>query len=107
MIDLSPAEEHLYDRLYRNRPHTRAGRVRRAILLIRKGWCDSRAFDDCFEMGDGGQVLDDLLHHIATKEPQLRTLMEAQRAWSPDYDRLMMRQGELFPEYSASALEVK
>lgn len=100
MIDLSPADERTYDRLYRDRPHTRAGRVRRAILLVRKGWCDSRAFEDCFEIGDGGHVLDDLLRHIATKEPELRTLMRDQGSWCPENDRRLTRQGELFGEHA-------
>lgn len=75
-----------YERLYANRPATTRGRINRAILLIRRGWANMRAYDDCFEMGDGGAVLSGLMHHIRYREPDLREAMKAQRVWSTEYD---------------------
>ena len=75
-----------YERLYANRPATTRGRVNRAILLIRRGWANMRAYDDCFEMGDGGAVLSGLMRPIRYREPDLREAMKAQRVWSVDYD---------------------
>jgi len=76
----------VYDRLYANRPATTRGRINRAILLIRRGWASMRAYDDCFEMGDGGAVLSGLMHHIRYREPGLREAMKAQRVWSAEFD---------------------
>lgn len=78
-----------YDRLYANRLTTTRGRINRAILLIRRGWANMRAYDDCFEMGDGGAVLSGLMHHIRYREPDLREAMKAQRVWSADYDAML------------------
>jgi len=73
-----------YDRLYANRPKTTRGRANRAALLIRGGRCSgsfNRAFDDCFEMGDGAQVLALLMERVRA-EPDLKTLMIEQGVWS-------------------------
>lgn len=73
----------LYQRLYANPPRTVKGRVNRAALLLREGMGCSRAFDDCFEMGDGGDVLARLLYRAHTQSPDLIELMKAQGVW-PD-----------------------
>ena len=65
-------EWRVYEKLRNNRPKTQRGRVQRALLLIRKGWIDSQAFGDCFEMNDGKAVWAAVLVHICTKEPRLR-----------------------------------
>ena len=96
MIELSLSEGKTYDRLYHNRPKTTQGRIRRAILLIRKGWCNSRAYDDCFEIGDGQQVLEGLLDYICRKEPKLRDELIRMGYWGREYDEVMNRQGNLF-----------
>ncbi len=78
-------EEIEYGRLYDTRPTNSEDRMKRAILLIRKGWCNTRAYDDCFEMGDGGFVLALFMDHIRTVAPELRAMMIAQDAWSDEY----------------------
>jgi hypothetical protein len=80
-MNMSDAE---YDRLYANRPKTTKGRANRAALLIRAGRTSgeySRAFDDCFEMGDGGQVVA-LLMECVRAEPALEQMMREQGVWS-------------------------
>ena len=79
----------VYERLYANRPTTTRGRINRAILLIRRGWANMRAYDDCFELSDGGAVLSSLMHHIRYREPDLRDAMKVQRVWSADYDVML------------------
>lgn len=77
-----------YDRLYANRPKTTKGRANRAALLIRGGKCSgefSRAYDDCFEMGDGAQVLALLMERVRA-QPELREMMKAQGVWAEDYE---------------------
>lgn len=77
-----------YDRLYASRPKTTMGRANRAALLIRGGKCSgefSRAYDDCFEMGDGAQVLALLMERVRER-PELREMMKAQGVWSDDYE---------------------
>lgn len=77
-----------YDRLYANRPKTARGRANRAALLIRGGRCSgsfSRAFDDCFEMGDGAQVMA-LLMETVREYPELREMMKAQGVWSDELE---------------------
>lgn len=77
-----------YDRLYADRPKTTKGRANRAALLIRGGRCSgefSRAYDDCFEMGDGAQVLALLMERVRER-PELREMMKAQGVWSEDYE---------------------
>lgn len=77
-----------YDRLYANRPKTTKGRANRAALLIRGGKCSgefSRAYDDCFEMGDGAQVLALLMQRVRER-PELREMMKAQGVWSDEYE---------------------
>ena len=96
MIELTKTEEQIYDRLYFNRPTTTRGRINRAIMLTHKGWCNSRAYDDCFEMGDGDQVLEGFLDHIQSREPFLREKLIDLGFWAPWYDDLMNRQGDLF-----------
>lgn len=77
-----------YDRLYANRPKTTKGRANRAALLIRGGRCSgsfNRAFDDCFEMGDGAQVMA-LLMETVREYPELREMMKAQGVWSDELE---------------------
>ena len=77
-----------YNRLYANRPKTTMGRANRAALLIRGGKCSgefSRAYDDCFEMGDGAQVLALLMERVRERL-ELREMMKAQGVWSDDYE---------------------
>lgn len=77
-----------YNRLYANRPKTTMGRANRAALLIRGGKCSgefSRAYDDCFEMGDGAQVLALLMERVRER-PELREMMKAQGVWSDAYE---------------------
>jgi hypothetical protein len=79
-----------YDRLYKNRPRTTRGRANRAALLIRGGRCSgsfSRAFDDCFEMGDGAQVLALLMERVR-QDPELKSLMQAQGVWSDELENV-------------------
>lgn len=71
-----------YHRLYANPPRTLPGRVNRAALLLREGLGRSRAFDDCFEMGDGGDVLARLLYRAHTEDPELLEMMKAQGIWT-------------------------
>lgn len=78
-----------YDRLYANRPKTTRGRANRAVLLIRGGRCSgefSRAFDDCFEMGDGDAVVALLMERFR-REPDLKALMKAQGVWDDALDQ--------------------
>ncbi|MBK8174848.1 MAG: hypothetical protein IPK66_06135 [Rhodospirillales bacterium] len=77
-----------YDRLYASRPKTTRGRANRAALLIRGGRCSgeyNRAFDDCFEMGDGAQVMA-LLMETVREYPELKEMMKAQGVWSDDLE---------------------
>lgn len=79
-----------YDRLYANPPKTTKGRANRAALLIRGGRCSgsfSRAFDDCFEMGDGAQVLA-LLTERVRQDPELKSLMQTQGVWSDELENV-------------------
>ncbi len=76
-----------YNRLYANPPKTIKGRVNRAALLIREGCAYTRAYDDCFEMGDGGEVLAHLMERVR-KEPHLRDMMVKQGAWSASYENV-------------------
>lgn len=71
-----------YHRLYANPPRTLPGRVNRAALLLRGGLGRSRAFDDCFEMGDGADVIARLLHRAHTESPELLAMMKDQGIWS-------------------------
>lgn len=75
-----------YDHLYANPPRTRKGRAWQAAYLIRHGRACTRAYDDCFENGDGAQVLALLVQKVRD-EPGLRRMMEEQGAWSADYDQ--------------------
>ncbi len=74
-----------YNRLYRQPPKTTKGRALRAALLIRRGVACTRAYDDCFEQGDGGNVLALLLENVRA-HPELRRMMREQGAWSKDYE---------------------
>lgn len=53
-----------YDRLYLDRPRTRKGRAWLAGYLIRNGRACTRAYDNCFEEGDGGEVLALLIREV-------------------------------------------
>lgn len=83
-VMISDAE---YARLRDNRPKTRKGRVWLAEYLIRNERACTRAYDNCFEEGDGEQVLALLLHKVRA-DTALRRLMEEQGAWSDAYDRM-------------------
>ncbi|SDG14221.1 hypothetical protein [Thalassobaculum litoreum] len=71
-----------YQRLYASPPRTLPGRVNRAALLLRGGMGRSRAFDDCFEMGGGADILARLLHRAHTESPELLEMMKDQGNWS-------------------------
>lgn len=78
-----------YDRLYADRPKTAKGRANRAARLIEGGRCSgsfSRAFDDCFEMGDGSQVAALLMEKVRAR-PELKAMMVEQGVWSPDFEK--------------------
>jgi hypothetical protein len=75
-----------YVRLYLDRPKTRKGRAWLAGYLIRNGRACTRAYDNCFEEGDGGEVLALLMREVRA-DPDMRRMMEEQGAWSRDYDR--------------------
>jgi hypothetical protein len=71
---------------YRDNPlTTRKGRAWLAAFLIRNGRACTRAYDNCFEEGDGEQVLALLLREVRN-DPDLRRMMEEQGAWSPRYE---------------------
>lgn len=74
-----------YQRYRDNRPRTRKGRAWLAAFLIRNGRAGTRAFDNCFEEGDGEQVLGLLMREVRS-DPDLRRMMEAQGVWSPRYE---------------------
>lgn len=77
-----------YNRLYANRPKTPKGRANRAALLIEGGRCSgsfSRAFDDCFEMGDGAQVLALLMEKVRAR-PEFKDMMIEQGVWSDEME---------------------
>ncbi|NQW11772.1 MAG: hypothetical protein HQ481_18065 [Alphaproteobacteria bacterium] len=78
-MTLSEAE---YQRMYASPPRTLPGRVNRAALLLRGGMGRSRAFDDCFEIGDGKDVLARLLYRAHTESPELLAMMKDQGIWS-------------------------
>lgn len=86
MDHLTPDQERAYFRLYADRPTTTQGRVERAIRLLGLGWGNSRAYDDCFEAGDGEIVLARLLRHVADVDLSLRQAMIEQRRWSREYE---------------------
>lgn len=69
-----------YDRLYEDRPTTSDGRADRYILLARKGWANTRAGDDCFESGDGEEVLA-LLFDKIRREHEIRALLVNGDTW--------------------------
>jgi len=71
-----------YQRMYAHPPKTVKGRVNRAVLLLREGLGRSRAFDDCFEMGDGADILDRLLYRAHTASPELLAMLQDQGIWS-------------------------
>jgi hypothetical protein len=75
-----------YDRLYLDQPKTRKGRAWLAGFLIRNGRACTRLYDNCFESGDGGQVLALLMQEVRER-PDMRRMMQEQGAWSCDYDR--------------------
>lgn len=77
-----------YDRLYERQPETLKGRVWLAGFLIRNGRACSRLYDCCFENGDGEQVIAHLMRKIRSDSPELRAMMQAQGAWSADYDAI-------------------
>lgn len=86
MGNLSHSDQRLYERLSTDCSMTAQGRVKRAIPLIRKGWCDCRAYDTYFEMWDGDEVLSGLMCHVKQREPELRAMMTAQGFWSGYFD---------------------
>lgn len=94
MDTMSPADLNRYNRLYRNLPATTQGRIRRAVQLIELGWCKTRVFDDCFEMGDGEAVLRGLLKQVADK-PHLKAALIQQGFWSPDWERRLQQNEQL------------
>lgn len=75
-----------YERHYERPPKTMKGRVSLAALLIRNGRACTRLYDNCFENGDGDQVIAHLMRRIRNDAPELRTMMQEQGAWSNDYD---------------------
>jgi hypothetical protein len=75
-----------YDRLYLARPRTRKGRAWLAGYLIRNGRACTRAYDNCFEEGDGGEVLALLIREVRA-DPDMRRMMEEQGAWSGTYEQ--------------------
>jgi hypothetical protein len=74
-----------YARRRDHRPTTRKGRAWLAEYLIRNERACTRAYDNCFEEGDGDQVLALLLAQVRA-DPDLRRMMEEQGAWSPAYE---------------------
>jgi hypothetical protein len=77
-----------YDCLYHDRPKTRKGRAWLAGYLIRNGRACTRAYDNCFEEGDGAEVLALLMQgENLCADPDMRRMMEEQGAWSRDYDQ--------------------
>lgn len=77
-----------YNRHYEHFPRTLKGRVWLAGYLIRNGRGCSRLYDNCFENGDGTEVMAHLMRRIRTEEPELREMMQAQGAWSDNYERV-------------------
>jgi hypothetical protein len=75
-----------YNRHRDNRPKTRKGRAWLAGFLIRNGRACTRAYDNCFEEGDGDQVLALLMQEVRA-DPELRLMMEEQGAWSDAYEQ--------------------
>ncbi len=69
-----------YDRLYKDRPTTSEGRAERYILLAQKGWANIRAGDDCFESGDGEEVLALLFERIR-REHEIYALLVDEDTW--------------------------
>lgn len=74
-----------YEHYRDNPPKTRKGRAWLAAFLIRNGRACTRAYDNCFEEGDGEQVLALLMREVHN-DPELRRMMEEQGAWSPRYE---------------------
>lgn len=77
-----------YDRLCDRQPATLKGRVWLAIYLIRNGRACPRLYDNCFENGDGDQVIAHVMRSIRTESPELRGMMKEQGAWCPAYDQI-------------------
>ena len=63
-----------YDRLCLDPPKTRKGRAWLAGFLIRNGRACTRAYDDCFENGDGDQVLALLMREVRA-DPDMRDVV--------------------------------
>lgn len=74
-----------YEHYRDNPPKTRKGRAWLAAFLIRNGRACTRAYDNCFEEGDGEQVLALLMREVRS-DPELRRMMEEQGAWSQHYE---------------------
>ena len=60
------------------RAKTARARAGIAARMLRKGRTDCRAFSDCFEMGDGDQVMAYLLA-MAIDDPELIEVMEQRK----------------------------
>ena len=88
LCELSDAEYHRAVRPYVETPTTTKGRAERAAILIRKGLCSTRQYDNCFEMSDGDQVMAYLMLEVR-KDPDLRYLMQRQGHWSDSYDSVL------------------
>lgn len=74
-----------YEHYRDNPPKTRKGRAWLAAFLIRNERACTRAYDNCFEEGDGELVLALLMREVRN-DPGLRRMMEEQGAWSPRYE---------------------
>lgn len=68
----------------------RARIAARMLLRNRAGWAISRAFDDCFECGDGNAVYRELIS-MATRSDDLRQAMRQHRflEWADEAERLI------------------
>jgi hypothetical protein len=60
-----------YDMYYQNPPQTMKGRAWLAGFLIRNDRACTRLYDNCFENGDGGQVLALLMQDVR-RSPDMR-----------------------------------
>lgn len=84
---ITDSEYHrLANTVYRDTPKTTAGRAQRAIAIIRRGHCEGRWYDNCFEMGDGNAVFQLVIEEIR-KHPEVRQMMVDQGFWGPNWQR--------------------
>lgn len=88
-----------------------AGRARRAVAMLtgERVGLGRRAFDDCFEMGDGGQVASAVLSSIEASADLARSVYFGKRSYRPaykgDYAEVHYASSYMSPDWIAAVVK--